>query len=137
MLAASFATLINQKVLVPSTRTQYVAVDRSHLIDILKPTLRRIRIDPDWYLSNNPDIAEAIDSGIFSSAEEHYVTCGYYEHRIPYKISVDENWYLTQYPDVKEAVDMGHFSSATDHFYVAGFQEGRIPHAGFSFQSID
>jgi hypothetical protein len=137
MNVASFATLINQKVLIPSTRTQYVAVDKEHLVDFLKPTLRTIYVDSDWYLLNNPDIAEAIQSGIVANAEDHYVTYGYYEHRIPYEIKVEEDWYLTQYPDVKEAVQKGLFASAHGHFYTVGFREGRLPHAHFSLCIIE
>ena len=134
MKGTSYATLLNEKILIPSPRTQYVAVDRNHLVDILKPTLRSIHLDADWYLQNNPDIATAIESGKVASAEDHYVTYGYYEHRMPYEIKLDEDWYLTQYPDVEEAVSRGLFSSATDHFSIAGFKEGRLPYAGFSFQ---
>jgi hypothetical protein len=103
----------------------------------LKPTLRTIYVDCDWYLLNNPDIAEAIQSGIVVNAEDHYVTYGYYEHRIPYEIKVEEDWYLTQYPDVKEAVQKGLFASAHGHFYTVGFREGRLPHAHFSLCIIE
>jgi hypothetical protein len=137
MKVASFATLINQKVLIPSSRTQYVAVDKEHLVDFLKPTLRTIYIDADWYLLNNPDIAEAIRSGIVANAEDHYVTYGYYEHRMPYEIKVEEEWYLTQYPDVKDAVLKGLFGSAHGHYYAVGFREGRLPHANFSLCIVE
>jgi hypothetical protein len=90
MKGTSYATLINEKILIPSPRTQYVAVDRNHLVDILKPTLRTIHLDSEWYLQNNPDIATAIESGKVGSAEDHYITYGYYEHRMPYEIKVDE-----------------------------------------------
>ena len=137
MRAATFATLINQKVLIPSPRTQYVAVEKDHLVDFLKPTLRNIYIDTEWYLRINPDIAEAIESGIVADAAEHYITSGYYEHRMPYEIKVEESWYLAQYPDVKEAVGRGLFSSAKDHYYVAGFKEGRLPHPNFSLRVVE
>jgi hypothetical protein len=136
MKAASFATLINQKVLMPSVRTQYVAVDRDHLVDLLKTTLRTIYVDVEWYLQNNPDIAQAIENGIVENAQDHYITYGYYEHRMPYEITVEENWYLSQYSDVNEAVSKGMFSSARDHYYIAGFKEGRLPHAGFTLRLV-
>jgi hypothetical protein len=136
MNVASFATLINQKVLIPSQRTQYVAVDKEHLIDLLRPTLKTIYVDPDWYLQSNPDIAEAIAVGTVVNAADHYVTYGYYEHRMPYEIQVEEDWYLAQYSDVKEAVAKGVFSSARDHYYVVGYKEGRLPHANFSLRLI-
>jgi len=136
MKVASFATLINQKVLIPSPRTQYVAVDKEHLVDFLKPSLRAIYVDHDWYLATNPDIAEAINSGIVANAADHYVTFGYYEHRMPYEINVDEDWYLTQYSDVKEAVARRLFPSARAHYYSVGFREGRLPHANFSLRLV-
>jgi hypothetical protein len=137
MKAASFATLINQKVLIPSPRTQYVAVDKEHLVDFLKPTLRTIYVDTEWYLFTNPDIADAIRSGAVANAVDHYITFGYYEHRMPYEIEVEEKWYLTQYPDVKDAVSKGLFPSARDHYYVVGFKEGRVPHANFALRMVD
>jgi hypothetical protein len=137
MKAASFATLVNQKVLMLSPRTKYVAVDRDHLVDLLKPTLRTIYVEADWYLQNNPDISQAIESGIVANAQDHYVTFGYYEHRMPYEIEVDESWYLDQYSDISEAVSRGLFSSGRDHYYVAGFKEGRLPHANFALRTVE
>jgi len=133
MKVASFATPINHKVMISSTRTQYVAVDKEHLVDFLKPTLPTIYMGSDWYPENKPDIAEAIKTGVVANAEDHYVTYGYYEHRMPCAIKVEEEWYLTQYPDVKEAVQKGLFSSAHGHIYAVGFGEGRLSHANFSF----
>jgi hypothetical protein len=137
MSGASFATLINKKVLVPSTRTQYIAVDKNYLVDLLKPVLRRIHVDEAWYLQSNPDVVQAIDASLVNSGADHYVNFGYYEHRMPYEINVDEAWYLAQYPDVADAVSKGVIGAARDHFYAAGFKEGRIPYAGFSFRLVD
>ncbi len=118
----------------PSSRTQYVAVDKDHLIDFMKPTLSQIQVDESWYVQAYPDVADAIQKGIVADARDHYVSYGYYEHRMPYEITVDENWYLTQYPDVREAVTNGIIATARDHFYAAGFKEGRLPQAGFTFR---
>ncbi len=137
MSGATFATLINRKVLVPSTRTQYIAVDKNYLVDLLKPVLRRIYVDEGWYLQNNPDVVQAIEASLVESAADHYVNFGFYEHRMPYEIIVDEGWYIAQYADVGEAVAKGMIASARDHFYAAGFKEGRIPYAGFSFRLLD
>jgi hypothetical protein len=134
MKVATYATLVNEKVIIPSARTQYIAVEKNHLISFLSPTLRQIYVDDDWYIRSNPDIVEAISSGIFSDPKHHYVACGYFEHRMPYEIIVDENWYLEHYPDVGEAVQAGTFSGARDHFYAAGYREGRLPHASFSLR---
>jgi len=135
MLSVPFATLINRKVLIPSSRTNYYVVDKSHFIDLMRPILRQIYVDEEWYTRFYPDIEQALSSRIVDSASDHYVTFGYYEHRLPYAIEVDQPWYLTQYPDVDEAVSKGLFASAHDHFYAAGFQEGRLPCANFSLKS--
>ena len=137
MTLASFATLLNQKVIVPSPRTQYVSVQREHLIDFLKPILRKIFFDRDWYLKFYPDLVEAIERGVVTDPLDHYVTYGYYEHRLPYKIEVDESWYLKEYKDVNEAVSKGEYLSATEHYYAVGFKEGRLPHANFSLRLVE
>jgi hypothetical protein len=133
---ASYATLINLKLLIPSPRTQYVAVDRNHLVDFMKPTLRKIYVDEEWYLAAHPDVAEAIAGGIVQDAKDHYVSAGYYEHRMPYEIEVDGAWYLEQYSDVRAAVKSGEIETARHHFYAAGFKEGRLPSAGFTFALV-
>jgi hypothetical protein len=135
MLGTSFATLINQKVLLPSPRTQYIAVDKDHLIDIMKPVVTKIRFDEDWYLKNNPDIAAGIEAGKVASAAAHFICFGYYEHRMPYPIEVDEGWYLAQYPDVQDAVAKGVIENARNHFYAVGYREGRLPFANFALDT--
>jgi hypothetical protein len=132
MRMAPFATLINQKVLIPPSRTQYVAVDKEHLVDFPKPTLRALHVDADRSLVNNPGIAEAIKSGDVATAVDHYDTYGDYEHRMPHEIKGDDEWYLTLYPDVKDAALKGLYPSALGHYCTVGFEEGRIPHANFS-----
>lgn len=136
MMMTTFATLINQKILMPSPRTNYVAVDRNHLIDLLKPLLKQVHIDADWYVDNHPDVAKAISDGVVQTAMDHYATFGFYEHRMPYEIEVDEPWYLAQYTDVAGAVAKGSFASAREHYYVLGFKEGRLPHANFTLRLI-
>jgi hypothetical protein len=134
MSIATYATFLNAKVVIPSQKTEYYAVQRDHLIDFLRPHVSRIAFDEKWYLSAHPDIAEAIKSGRIASAHEHYVTSGYYEHRLPYEIPVQEEWYLAQYPDVREAVEKATSASGREHFYRSGFREGRLPFPGFSLK---
>lgn len=136
MQITTFATLVNQKVFIPSPRTSYVAVDKNHLVDFMKPLLRTIYVDSEWYVRNYPDVAQAIADGVVGSAADHYAGFGYYEHRMPYEIEVDQPWYLAQYPDVGEAVGKGLFSSAHEHYYLVGFKEGRLPHANFALKLL-
>jgi hypothetical protein len=127
----TYATLLNKKLVVPSQKTSYVAVDRHHFALLLGPHIERIRLDSDWYLKQYTDVRDAIDRGEFVSAAEHYVKVGYFEHRMPRAIEVEEAWYLEQYPDVREAVANGVFPTGQTHFTHVGFREGRFPHPNF------
>ncbi len=132
MALPSFATLVNSKILIPSSRTQYLAVEKHFLQRCLRPLVEEIRLDEAWYLRQNPDVAEGIRKRLVASAREHYVEHGFYENRMPYEILVDEAWYLQQYPDVRAAVEQEQYASAQAHFCAAGFGEGRLPYAGFT-----
>jgi hypothetical protein len=127
----TYATLLNKKLVVPSQKTSYVAVERQHFARLLEPHIERIRLDQDWYVQQYPDVRDAIDRGEFSSAAEHYVKVGYFEHRMPHAIEVEEAWYLEQYPDVRDAVASGIFATGQTHFTRVGFREGRFPHPNF------
>ena len=132
MALPSFATLVNSKVLIPSTKTPYLAVEKHFLQKCLRPFVQEIRLDEAWYVRQNPDVAEGIRRRLVASAREHYVEHGFYENRMPYDIRVDEPWYLEQYPDVRAAVEREQYASAQAHFYAVGFGEGRLPYAGFT-----
>ncbi len=131
MPTETFATLVNRKLLVPSARTAYVAVQRDYLVALMAPALATIHLDSAWYLAHSPDVAAAIARGEFASAADHFVRVGYFEHRMPYPIDIDEPWYLAQYPDVAAAVRAGVFPTARAHFYQDGYREGRYPHPNF------
>jgi hypothetical protein len=134
VLADSYATLLNQKIIVPSQKTSYIAVERSHLIAFLAPLIGRILVDEDWYFARYPDVRDAVKRGEVGSAAAHYARSGYYEHRLPYDIEVDEAWYLSQYEDVRQAVDDGAFESGARHFHELGFAEGRLPFSHFALR---
>jgi len=134
---ATFASLVNEKILIPSAKTPYVAVDRHFLINALRPWLLRIRLDEPWYLANNPDIAESVQEGILSDAREHYVRHGFFEHRMPYRIVPDERWYLDQYADVRASVEQGKIPSGQWHFDEMGFREGRLPFPHFALETTE
>jgi hypothetical protein len=131
----TFATLLNKKLVVPSQKTSYMAVDRSYFATMLAPSLAAIHVDEDWYLAHSPDVASAIERGEFTSAHDHYAKVGFYEHRMPYEIEVDEVWYLENYPDIATAVESGVFPSGRAHFYQLGFREGRFPHPNFMLRA--
>ncbi len=131
----TYASLLNRKILVPSPKTPYVAVERHFLTFCMETVLERVHVDEDWYLNSHPDIKDAIDAGRLESARSHYCKFGFFEHRMPYPIHVDETWYLTEYPDVKEAIRQEHFASGQAHFELIGFKEGRFPYPNFRLQT--
>ena len=126
-----FATLIGKKLLLPSEKTKYVAVQRDFLVEMLRPWVGCIYVDEKWYLDCNADVCDAIRNGVVHSGREHFVRCGFYEHRLPYEVTVDEHWYLGQYEDVRGAVQAAVFASGQAHFEKIGYGEGRLPFAGF------
>ena len=127
----TFGSFVSRRILIPSERTNLVAVDKYFLVSLLRSQVERIYFDEAWYLSKYPDIRQAVESGKLASAKQHYVSDGYYEHRLPYEIIVDPTWYMKQYPDVKSAVSGRHFDDAQMHFETAGYREGREPFANF------
>ena len=109
----------------PSGET--LAKSYESFLDAVRLVLAGIDVDEDWYLAQNPDIAEAIRSGTTKSAKRHFVEYGYFEGRLPFHIAVDERWYLLQNPDVAENVRREVVESAQRHFELDGYREGRLP----------
>lgn len=132
----TFAALINRKLVVPSQKTPYLAVDRQFFAQILAEMVARIHVDAAYYLAHSPDVAQAIARGEFASAADHFVKVGFYEHRMPYDIEVDETWYLENYADIADAVKKGVFASGSAHFQLTGYREGRFPHAHFKLRTL-
>lgn len=83
--------------------------------------------DEYWYVSNNPDLIDAIPSGAFRSGWHHFVNVGYFEGRSPTQPLVDNEWYMEQYEDVASAILDGVFADARDHYVKLGRAEGRVP----------
>jgi FkbM family methyltransferase len=112
-----------QLILIPPDSLRYKAARR--LLGIfqkrtIENDLKLIRssnlFDPDWYLSHNPDVADAgVDPLI------HYLKHGGFEGRDPGP-NFSSSWYLDTYKDVKEAG-----LNPLVHFLKYGRQEGRSP----------
>ena len=137
MEVATYAGLLNQKILVPNSDTNYVRVERHFFIDCMLASLQNIRVDEQWYLRTYPDVQRAIRTGVVPDPKSHYCRFGFYEHRMPYRIVVDEQWYLGEYPDVRAAIASRQFSSGQAHFDMDGFREGRMPYPNFRLESSD
>ena len=129
-----YSGLINNRIIVPSTTTQYFAVEQHFFYDCMRAIIKNLYVDEVWYKSKYDDVGYAIENRLVSHAKEHYVRSGYYEHRLPYEIRVDVPWYLDTYSDVTELIKSSHFSSAEQHFELAGYREGRLPYAGFELR---
>ncbi|EEE45807.1 cadherin repeat domain-containing protein [Roseibium alexandrii] len=82
--------------------------------------------DSDFYLSQNPDVAAAIEAGLFESAEQHFNQFGFSEGRDPNPY-FDTSFYLEQNPDVAAAG-----INPLNHFNQFGETEGRSPNAIFN-----
>ena len=137
MEICTYATLLNRKILVPSSEANFTGVEKHFLTDCMFPLLQKIKIDEMWYLREYPDVQEAIKRGIVRDPKSHYCRFGFYEHRMPYRIVVDEPWYLIEYPDVRAAIANQLFASGQAHFELDGFREGRIPYPNFRLETTD
>ncbi len=131
----SLATLVNQKVVVPSSNGAYYAVEAHYFTECHQAQVAKVFFDPEFYVLRYPDIGEALLAGTIASAHAHYLTRGYYENRMPYEISVDEEWYLDAYADVKQAVLKQAFDSGQEHFDTIGYREGRLPYPRFKLKT--
>ena len=84
------------------------------------------QFDEAFYLQNNPDVAEAVQSGTFPSGFAHFQTFGANEGRLPSQAfeTFDEGAYLAGNEDVAAAIPE-FFDSGLQHFMLFGSQEGR------------
>lgn len=131
----TLATLQNLKKLSPfEGSTSHFVVEKHFLEQMMRPLIRTIFVDEDWYLNRYPDVRGSVESGAVTSASDHFARFGYFEQRMPYEIRVDEAWYLAHYPDVKASVRREDFATGQDHYEVFGFREGRLPHSNFAFK---
>ena len=102
-------------------------VTYEQLLDALRALLSVVEVDEAWYLECYPDVAEAIKESKVATAQEHFLTNGYFEGRWPFAINVNERWYLTENPGVAQYIRSGRLKSAQQHFDHDGYREGRLP----------
>ena len=134
LLVHTYAALLNLRVIIPSNKTQFVAVDQTYWRVSMAHQIASIYIDEVWYMQRYPDVAKAVLESVVVSARQQYCQSGYYEHRMPYLIEVHGDWYMSEYADVKEAVEKEVFKSPQDHFERIGFREGRYPFPEFALR---
>ena len=133
----SYAVLLNQRMIVPSTTTSYFAVEQHFFFNCMRYLIQAIHVDSDWYLSRYADVRSAIEKGLVKNPTDHYARFGYYEHRLPYEIKTNASWYLDTYADVDDAIKRRQFTSAEEHFELVGFKEGRLPFPDFRLRLAD
>jgi hypothetical protein len=112
--------------------TEGFFIGKSNLLVLLEAATRLIQFDEGWYLSQYPDVVDAIAQGIYQTPYQHYVQHGFMECRLPHRIEVDEEFYLSEYSDVRDSLANKKIPSAQWHFENHGRSEGRIPCEGFS-----
>ena len=107
----------------PNTNVSYTPVE---IGDISLDSL----FDETYYLSQNPDVAEAVFFGDFDSGWDHFVTVGVSEGRSP-SVLYNEQFYLANNPDIASAVSTDLFNSGLEHFLQYGHKEDRRSSALF------
>lgn len=90
--------------------------------------------DETYYLSENPDVAAAVESGTFNYGFVHFVNFGLEEGRNP-SLYYDEETYLLGSADVLDAINAGAFTSGLSHYLQFGHKESRT--ASTFFDPID
>jgi len=81
--------------------------------------------DESFYLATNPDVAQAVTNGNFTSGFDHFNRLGELERRDPSAL-FDTTYYLDENSDVVAAVERNEVT-AFDHFILFGQEEERNP----------
>jgi hypothetical protein len=87
-----------------------------------------------FYLSNNPDVLQAVSLGL-TTAFEHFSTFGHRENR-PLLPFFNTQAYLTANSDVANATTQPGWVSAWNHFVLFGILEGRSPNGTTGFTGL-
>lgn len=137
--AAAVAALMLQVAPLTTSRDLYETLERT-AIDIGAPgvdfdsgfgaiqadrALGVLRLfDANFYLGQNPDVAQAVNRGAFRSGLDHFLQFGQFEGRNPSARFNNSN-YLALNPDVAQAVNRGALRSGFQHYILYGQIEGR------------
>jgi phytanoyl-CoA hydroxylase len=88
--------------------------------------LTALEFDEAFYLTKNPDVAEAVRRGDWPSGLTHYCVIGKSKGR-PAAKPMDSEWYLRAYPQASMDIASGRATSAEDHYYRIGRYRGYLP----------
>ena len=128
----NFATIKRHNNIVWPLTSEKLLLQSDLIRDLLRLALEHVPVDEQYYLNSYPDVGTAVENGSFSSPRHHYITFGYFEDRLPFRIVVDDDFYFRTNPDIKAEVDAGGVPSAQYHFERYGFKEGRLPRENWS-----
>jgi tetratricopeptide (TPR) repeat protein len=81
--------------------------------------------DEERYLGNFPDVRDALERGLFSSAVEHYERIGFERNFLPFRF--DTTWYVKSYPLAALEVGQGDFLDLPHHYAAVGRLRGHLP----------
>jgi hypothetical protein len=82
--------------------------------------------DERYYLALNPDVANAVQAGLFSSGLHHFQLFGINEGRVSVSPLYNESLYLQANPDVANAVQARSLTSGLQHYILYGETENRV-----------
>ncbi|MFV3077462.1 Calx-beta domain-containing protein [Niveispirillum fermenti] len=111
------------------SNVEVLVFDRTAHFTVLMQAVERY--DEQAYLAFNPDVAAAVEAGIFVNGYDHWTRFGINEGRMEINL-VDETFYRNQNPDVAEAISNGYISSGREHWEAFGRYEGRAPNILFN-----
>jgi len=100
---------------------------QEEIFGLIKMMLASVDVDDAWYRRRYPDVSAAVDAGEYQSTRHHFIEHGYFEGRLPCRLSIDETWYIQTNDDVLAGIRNGDIASAEEHFNQYGYVEGRLP----------
>jgi hypothetical protein len=86
--------------------------------------------DEEYYLKNNPDVADFVKKGKVESGLLHFLQWGQLDGNRVFrllKLDFDESSYLENNRDVAEAINEKTFTTGLQHFLKHGKKENRLP----------
>jgi hypothetical protein len=82
--------------------------------------------DEDYYLQQNPDVAQAVARGEWPSGYMHWCANGRASGRRAAP-PIDVDWYISAYPQAARDIALGRTSCAEDHYFRLGRYRGYLP----------
>jgi hypothetical protein len=107
-------------------KQEKVTVSARFLLSLIRQFARAATFDPEWYAAKYPDVEGAVLVGDIPSLQEHFVTSGYVEGRLPHELPFDPGWYHDHYKDIAQAYARDDVAGMRSHYLTGGYYEGRV-----------